>query len=816
MAERKSVGEMLGYQAARWGALWERISSVYEPLGTALAEVHSQAELRSEIEVNLRKLREAVGRFEDMAVRPRVYIATTGTTSSGKSTLCNLLLGEELLPKAVQEMSAGAVTVHHDPHRRCLVVEETRGATWATGLWQPSSAAEVREHLERIMDSYRGQVHQDRRGTRAQMDAPRFTLYWPTRLGQKLGAFGLPEGAQLSLVDLPGLSYSGDEHNGKVMRQHAQKALCLVTYNSEETDQLKQAELLRQVVEQVKNLRGSPARMLFVLNRIDAFRRDRDPAESMRRFHDAITRQIRERIREELSEYRAEAEALTPIPLSSEPALYAVLAEQQAGAEQAVWLERLEREYRSLFGKEVMRKLPRDPEDWSGEQRQAFLAEARQRSWLDAFEQRLGEHIVTHLPELLLPDLMEEAYLPARRALEGLDALLNACSKQEMAQVAAAMQELEELNQQALETIENVAGVLHPLAEFAERLQGSDGKQENQDYLAVLKGVGKQFADRSQEWPENPERQQEVAVILQATQEGVGNTIALPLQRLCGYVFECMAGSAVTQADLADPALHRALEALRRSPYGHTWAQGGEFSGDEALAVGAALGELAQALSVLATELTKREVDFLRDRLEHLWNRFAEILAGMIEERVAPLFEARGMPGLRGVFRGSFHLDPPEQMPVLSFPTDFRKWERPVREEASETVRTRKRRWYFLWLVATEALEVRKVVRERKEEGIAVAKLGDVLEAFGSATSLAELNSAISQWFGGFLEKYKVELEARLAEGTKQYRVALQCRQEEIERHGQARIKELEERSARVKELQEELDGIRQWRESRA
>jgi ribosome biogenesis GTPase A len=44
---------------------------------------------------------------------PTLTLATTGTTSSGKSTLVNLLCGAEIVPVAVSEMSAGAVTIEY-------------------------------------------------------------------------------------------------------------------------------------------------------------------------------------------------------------------------------------------------------------------------------------------------------------------------------------------------------------------------------------------------------------------------------------------------------------------------------------------------------------------------------------------------------------------------------------------------------------------------------------------------------------------------------------------------------------------------------
>ena len=72
------------------------------------------------------------------------------------------------------------------------------------------------------------------------------------------------------MLDLPGLSYVGDESNMEVIKQ-CREALCLVTYNSQETDPQKIKTLLLQVVEEVKGLGGAPKRMLFILNKIDVF-----------------------------------------------------------------------------------------------------------------------------------------------------------------------------------------------------------------------------------------------------------------------------------------------------------------------------------------------------------------------------------------------------------------------------------------------------------------------------------------------------------------------------------------------------------------
>jgi len=59
------------------------------------------------------KLDEALSTLVEELRNPTLTLATTGTTSSGKSTLVNLLCGAEIVPVAVSEMSAGAVTIEY-------------------------------------------------------------------------------------------------------------------------------------------------------------------------------------------------------------------------------------------------------------------------------------------------------------------------------------------------------------------------------------------------------------------------------------------------------------------------------------------------------------------------------------------------------------------------------------------------------------------------------------------------------------------------------------------------------------------------------
>jgi broad specificity phosphatase PhoE len=51
----------------------------------------------------------ALDRLHSDLQSPTLIIVTTGTTSSGKNAIINLLLGVDLIPRMAQEMCAGAV-----------------------------------------------------------------------------------------------------------------------------------------------------------------------------------------------------------------------------------------------------------------------------------------------------------------------------------------------------------------------------------------------------------------------------------------------------------------------------------------------------------------------------------------------------------------------------------------------------------------------------------------------------------------------------------------------------------------------------------
>jgi GTPase Era involved in 16S rRNA processing/flagellar capping protein FliD len=352
-------------------------------------EIHElSSNLEKALEVLINELR-----------HPTLILATTGTTSSGKSTLVNFLCGADIVPTAVSEMSAGSVTIEYNQEKG-LIIEETPGALWECGWWRNINDKEIYQRLEQAMLSYI-----DNKKDKANLAYPKFTIYYPFRLLKEYEQ-DLPRGVKVKLLDLPGLSYVGDESNMEVIKQ-CREALCLVTYNSQETDPQKVKSLLLQVVEEVKGLGGSPERMLFILNKIDVFRDDKNWVESEKRFIEKTTRSIKQELTEQLREYTQAIENLKIIKLSTLPALLALQIRSNNQNDSTIACRDADRKCSQLIEESILEDLPRKAESWSSQDRIRVAEDLWQKSYAEEFQQYLNLHISQHFPKLVIPQAIE-------------------------------------------------------------------------------------------------------------------------------------------------------------------------------------------------------------------------------------------------------------------------------------------------------------------------------------------------------------------------------------------------------------------------
>lgn len=386
----------------------QQLAKSWNNFSTEISE-HLPDTYQPEIQKLSNKLEEALSTLIEELRNPTLTLATTGTTSSGKSTLVNLLCGAEIVPVAVSEMSAGAVTIEYSKEKS-LIIHETPGALWECGEWRGITEDRIYQRLYQVMISYI-----ENREKQPNLACPQSTIFYPFRL-VKESQLELPQGTKVKILDLPGLAYVGDRGNAEVIKQ-CREALCIVTYNSAETDAHKVKSLLQEVVQQVKDLGGSPARMLFTLNRIDVFRANPNWPETENRFVEKAIRDIKNELTEQFKEYTEDIEKLQVIKLSTWPALLALQIQNNDDIYSAEACKKADKNFNGLINEDILEVLPRNVHKWSRHDRNRVAEALWQESYAEEFQQHLKEHINQHFPQLVIPQAIERFNVAAGNAV---------------------------------------------------------------------------------------------------------------------------------------------------------------------------------------------------------------------------------------------------------------------------------------------------------------------------------------------------------------------------------------------------------------
>ncbi len=194
---------------------------------------------------------------------PTFRIATIGTTSSGKSTIINALIGRKIAPMEADEMSAGILTLSSSADRK-MIIENVEGAVWETGEWDGTSDEEIYTHIrDRVMLPY----HEKRK--LKELPAPQITVLGSLLPVEDGSLLNLPDGVNLEFVDLPGLKSVQDRTNLKVIQKRVNKAFSLVALDYGQVDEQHRKQLLEELKKVVNYLQGRTDSMIFILNRVD-------------------------------------------------------------------------------------------------------------------------------------------------------------------------------------------------------------------------------------------------------------------------------------------------------------------------------------------------------------------------------------------------------------------------------------------------------------------------------------------------------------------------------------------------------------------
>ena len=199
---------------------------------------------------------------------PYITIATVGTTSSGKSTILNAMIGRDIAPSDVDEMSAGILTFTPSETENQLIISPSPEGYWPGRSYNNMSDEEMNKKICEVFNVYKEKKVNKRICTAPQIEV-RGTFLW----NKYLESFGLPSEVKFRFIDLPGLrKEKGDQKNLKVIQDVIGdvKPLCILAMDySRLADPEALEVLLGELSETVKNLSGSTDSIIFLLNKVD-------------------------------------------------------------------------------------------------------------------------------------------------------------------------------------------------------------------------------------------------------------------------------------------------------------------------------------------------------------------------------------------------------------------------------------------------------------------------------------------------------------------------------------------------------------------
>ena len=187
----------------------------------------------------------------DPVVEPAA-VALVGTTSAGKSTLANAMVGRYVIGVGVQETTRGTIDIRWRRQETIVTDTDGRGESGSNGEHGRSTSLS-------IVRSSRSLVYR---------------LVVP-------GFRAIQEETGVVLRDTPGVLSASDSRRMTAVTDGVSNArVAVVMLNVEDTDGRKKQALVRSVLQ--GSLQGG-AEILWVISRANAFLRDRDPGASLER-----------------------------------------------------------------------------------------------------------------------------------------------------------------------------------------------------------------------------------------------------------------------------------------------------------------------------------------------------------------------------------------------------------------------------------------------------------------------------------------------------------------------------------------------------
>ena len=212
---------------------------------------------------SFKAVHQEITRSIDALSTPSIQIATVGTTSAGKSTFINALLGLQLAPTDADEMSAGLLTIGYEPSRWSIL----RGPGELPS--ERVTAQDIHNYLHAQMAKRIASRRQGKEdpGASFEIAGPLYPLAKNHDFRHALG-----DDVSMKLFDLPGLRTVDDPANMRVIKQQIKRAFSVVVLNMTHFfSREKRAALVGELKDTVRDLGNDTSTIIFVANQADRF-----------------------------------------------------------------------------------------------------------------------------------------------------------------------------------------------------------------------------------------------------------------------------------------------------------------------------------------------------------------------------------------------------------------------------------------------------------------------------------------------------------------------------------------------------------------
>jgi hypothetical protein len=196
---------------------------------------------------------EAVDRLKN----PNLSIAMIGTTSSGKSTVLNSLIAQQIAPIDSAEKSAGILTVKHSSTSK-LVIEYTDGTTKEV---ESLSNEEIYSELNSIMVNHKNSSEKEK--------ILKLAVSVPLLPACDLDLLGLPTSMKVEFIDLPGMNTALEKNNLAAIQKTLEQAFPIIIINYEYVNKHDEKALFDELKRTVESFGIDTKLLIFILNKCD-------------------------------------------------------------------------------------------------------------------------------------------------------------------------------------------------------------------------------------------------------------------------------------------------------------------------------------------------------------------------------------------------------------------------------------------------------------------------------------------------------------------------------------------------------------------